>query len=179
MFDGTSSPRTIAEYLSGRGVECIPVVADPSSGTVASTVLLPGWIAAPTGSFPAAQQVLVNPSHGESGWVSNAVLLHGRLSEHVPADELLECARADARGLPSWMEFETSSAQFRGQAAFFIRGIYSIEDLMLDATSRYVVTESSSGQYLTQLTVTVPAAVYDEVAVDVSVFNLALNIQVR
>ncbi|WP_245221585.1 LpqN/LpqT family lipoprotein [Rhodococcus sp. PvR099] len=53
---------------------------------------------------------------------------------------------------------------------------YAVEPWNFAATTRYVVTDGKEGQYLTQLTVTTLASQDGDLATDVAVLNLGLEI---
>lgn len=181
MVDKLNEPRTVGEFLTNCGVECVPVDPQEPGDMPVGTALLPGWVEVPPEVFPSAYQVLVNEANTKGGWAPNAVLLHSRLSGHIDVEKLLACAFVDSRRLPSWQENQTSTTDFLGRRSAFVSGSYVVEtdageSLTLEATTRYVVTETDAGQYLTQLTVTVLASQHEDLEIDVTVMNLALTI---
>ncbi|MFG1784493.1 LpqN/LpqT family lipoprotein [Rhodococcus oryzae] len=168
--------QTIAEFLAANGIGCIP--SDDGESMV-SVPVLPGWSELPAGEVPGATQVLVCPGAAAEGFTPNAVLTHGRLTAVARSEEVLARAFADSRRLPGWQDLELSTAEFLGRPSAFIRGVYVVEPWNLDATTRYVVTDGQQGQYLTQLTVTTPASRDGDLATDVAVLNLGLEITQR
>lgn len=180
-MDKLDEPRTVGEYLTDCGIECVPVDAREPGDIPVGTALLPGWVEVPPEVFPSAYQVLVNEANTKNGWAPNAVLLHGHMSGHIDVEKLLACAFVDSRRLPSWEESQTSTADFLGRRSAFISGSYVVDtdagvSLTLEATTRYVVSETDSGQYVTQLTVTILSSQHEDLEIDVTVMNLALTI---
>ncbi|MFC7449687.1 LpqN/LpqT family lipoprotein [Rhodococcus daqingensis] len=171
-----SGDQTIAEYLAAHGIGCVP--SDDGESTV-SVPVLPGWSELPVGEVSGAVQVLVCLGAATEGFTPNAVLTHGRLTAAAEPGDVLARAFADSRRLPGWQDVELSTAEFHGRPSAFIRGIYAVEPWNLDATTRYVVSDGKQGQYLTQLTVTSLASRDGDLATDVAVLNLGLEITQR
>ncbi|QKT10955.1 LpqN/LpqT family lipoprotein [Rhodococcus sp. W8901] len=169
---------TVAERLETLNVRCVPADLTQTSGATADVPCLPEWVEAPAGSLSSGK-VLINTSHAADGFTPNAVLLHGRLTDRIDPDWLMAGAFEDARRLPGWSERETSTADFRGHRSAFVYGVYAVDQRVLEATTRYVVLEDRSGQYLTQLTVTTLASQHDELQTDIAVINLGLEFSTR
>ncbi|RDI24025.1 putative lipoprotein LpqN [Rhodococcus sp. AG1013] len=125
--------------------------------------------------FPGAR-VLVNLPAAEQGFTPNAVLLHGRLTGRVDSDWLLKGAFEDSRRLPCWAERETSTLDFLGCRSAFVCGTYAVDSWVLQATTRYLVVDDESGQYLTQLTLTRLSSQVGDLDTDVTVINLGLQV---
>ncbi|MDG3014745.1 LpqN/LpqT family lipoprotein [Speluncibacter jeojiensis] len=125
---------------------------------------------------PTTHTVLVNPDRSVDGWSPNGVLLHGVLAAAVDSYELLDCAFADSRMLPGWHEQNCSRAPFLGSHFASIRGTYEVGDPRFAATTRYLLSEYASAQYLTQLTVTVMADQLADLADDVDVISSGLRV---
>ncbi|WP_238841303.1 LpqN/LpqT family lipoprotein [Prescottella equi] len=170
--------RTVAARLQQLGV-CVEVGDPERQLSIAVDIpRLPGWVERPSTDLPAAT-VLVNPSAVQREFTPNAVLLHGRLSERVDSEWLLDGAFEDSRLLPNWREYEASRSDFLGCRSAFVRGCYTAGTWVLQATTRYLVIDALAEQYLTQLTVTTLASQIDELDADVTVLNLGLQIDRR
>ncbi|MFD1811815.1 LpqN/LpqT family lipoprotein [Rhodococcus gannanensis] len=170
MLATDNSALTIAEYLASNHVTVESVV-----DRIASIPVLPGWSELPADQFPGASQVLVCTGATASGFTPNAVLTHGRLSDAVNPEELLDCAFTDSRRLPDWCDIETSRVPYGHLQSAFIRGTFVIDDWILDATTRYVLSVAMDDIHLTQLTVTTLASRDEDLEMDVTVINLGLT----
>jgi len=165
---------TVAERLESLNVKCVHAGSGQAMGVTADLPRLPGWTE-PSAANLSSGKVLLNTSCAVDGFTPNTVLLHGLLDNHVDADWLLAGAFEDSRRLPGWSERETSTTDFLGHRSAFVNGIYAVDQWVLEATTRYVVLDDRSGQYLTQLTVTILSSQRDDLATDVAVMNLGLE----
>ncbi|RVW00379.1 LpqN/LpqT family lipoprotein [Rhodococcus spongiicola] len=175
-FPTGSDTMTVQEYLEAQLVTCTPCHPDTTAPVTVAIPQLPGWVPAPPEAVPGAYTALVNPTHIKDSWCPNAVLLHGKLSTTVDAEQLLNCAFADSRRLPDWREYESNHVPYQGHPSVFVRGVYTVEQWTLSATTRYTVVNDGPHQYLTQLTVTTLLDQADDLDVDVTVINLGLTV---
>ena len=167
----------ILDYLAELGVESRPC-DHASVGVHPEIPVLPGWEVVPAEVFPSAFQLLVPSSYPPKKWRPNAVLMHGELSAPVDAHRLLTHADEDSDVLPGWSVTKESRDPWLGHPSYFVEGTYAIEDLDLLATTRYVVPTGPDGRmYLTQLTITIPAAELTRFGVDAVTMNAALAIR--
>ncbi|MBL1079532.1 LpqN/LpqT family lipoprotein [Nocardia sp. 2] len=146
---------TIAEFLTAADIQIAP--AEPGEpGVPDVTITLPEeWQAVDRAVFPGAYGVWTLPPAG--GWADNVVLLVGKFSKPVAANDLLQCAFTDARALPKWREIVADVADFEAYPSADVVGTYSLEALDLWVHTRYVVVAAASGEYLVQITVTAKA----------------------
>ncbi|WP_084721580.1 LpqN/LpqT family lipoprotein [Rhodococcus marinonascens] len=175
-FSTGSDAMTVKEYLDAHHVSCTPCHPDTAYPVSVSIPQLPDWVPAPPDTAPDAHTILVNPTHTAQNWCPNAVLLHGKLSPAIDAEQLLACAFTDSRRLPDWREYEWNRFRYQGHPSAFIRGVYTVGQWTLSATTRYIAITNGPDQYLTQLTVTTLLDQADELDIDVTVMNVGLTI---
>ncbi|NLU82729.1 LpqN/LpqT family lipoprotein [Rhodococcus sp. HNM0569] len=163
-------------YLAEEGVEYMPCGYGPDTEPEVFLPAVPGWVAVPPEMVPDVYIALANHEWAVAGWAPNAVVLHGRLSRELPADEILQRAHRDAARQDGWTEQVSSYEQWHGWPSLFLEGTYPLGDVELFASTRYVLLVADGEQYLTQLTVTVLAQDRDELYLDVATFDSDLAI---